>query len=62
MTRDHKPEVATEKRSEYAYWKVPDSETVVTYSLPLFHEIDFAVNEGYRKIPHGGIEEGGLLF
>ena len=28
----------------------------------LFHEIDFVVNEGYRKIPHGGIEEGGLLF
>jgi hypothetical protein len=62
MTRDHKPEAATEKRNEYAYWKVPDSDTVVTYSLPLFHEIDFAVNEGYRKIPHGGIEEGGLLF
>lgn len=62
MTRDYKPDVATEKRNEYAYWKVPNSETVVTYSLPLFHEIDFAVNEGYRKIPHGGIEEGGLLF
>jgi hypothetical protein len=62
MTRDHKPEVATEKRNDYAFWKVPNSEIVVTYSLPLFHEIDFAVNEGYRKIPHGGIEEGGLLF
>jgi hypothetical protein len=62
MTGDHRPEVATEKRSEYAYWTVPDSGALVTYSLPLFHEIDFAVNEGYRKIPHGGIEEGGLLF
>jgi hypothetical protein len=62
MTRDDKPEISSEKRIEYAYWAIPDMDTVVTYSLPLFHEIDFAVNEGYRKIPHGGIEEGGLLF
>ncbi len=31
-------------------------------SLGLFHEIDFQVNEGYRRIPHGGVETGGLLF
>jgi hypothetical protein len=62
MTRDNKPEAATEKRNEYAYWAIPGANAAVTYSLPLFHEIDFAVNEGYRKIPHGGIEEGGLLF
>ena len=62
MTRDDKPEVTTEKRSEYAYWTVPGLGVSVTYSLPLFHEIDFAVNEGYRKIPHGGVEEGGLIF
>jgi hypothetical protein len=62
MTRENKPESATEKRNEYAYWAIPGAAKAVTYSLPLFHEIDFAVNEGYRKIPHGGIEEGGLLF
>ncbi len=62
MTRENKPESATEKRNEYAYWAIPGAAATVTYSLPLFHEIDFAVNEGYRKIPHGGIEEGGLLF
>jgi hypothetical protein len=62
MTRDDKLEATTEKRTEYAYWPVPNSALSVTYSLPLFHEIDFLVNEGYRKIPHGGIEEGGLLF
>ncbi len=28
----------------------------------MFHEIDFSVNEGYRRIPHGGIEIGGVLF
>jgi hypothetical protein len=63
MTRDDKPEAAvSEKRNEYAYWAIPGSAASVTYSLPLFHEIDFAVNEGYRKISHGGVEEGGLLF
>ncbi len=62
MTRDNRPDVTAEKRIEYAYWAVPGSGISVTYSLKLFHEIDFAVNEGYRKIPHGGIEEGGLLF
>src|SRR5580658_9780744 len=62
MIRENKPESTTAKRNEYAYWAIPGTTEVVTYSLPLFHEIDFAVNEGYRKIPHGGIEEGGLLF
>jgi len=61
MARENKPEVS-EKRTEYAFWQIPNATSSVTYSLPVFHEIDFAVNEGYRKIPHGGIEEGGLLF
>ena len=43
-------------------WTAPGASTTVTYSLPLFHEIDFVVNEGYRKISHGGVEVGGLLF
>lgn len=62
MTRENKPDAAAESRNEYAFWAIPGAAATVTYSLPLFHEIDFAVNEGYRKIPHGGIEEGGLLF
>src|SRR5207248_8332853 len=44
------------------YWNVPATSFTITYSLGLFHEIDFQVNEGYRRIPHGGIEIGGLLF
>jgi len=62
MMRDNKPPVPAEKRNEYAFWEVPNAQATVLYSLPVFHEIDFTVNEGYRKIPHGGIEEGGLLF
>jgi len=48
--------------AQYAFWSTPDESITVTYSLPLFHEIDFVVNEGYRRIPHGGVEIGGLLF
>lgn len=51
-----------ERIAERAVWTAPDSSVTVTYSLPVFHEIDFAVNEGYRKISHGGVEVGGLLF
>ena len=47
---------------DFAFWDVPGTSAKVIYSLRLFHEIDFAVNEGYRKIPHGGIEVGGLLL
>lgn len=53
---------APAQQVDYAFWDVPGAAFKVIYSLPLFHEIDFAVNEGYRKIPHGGIEVGGLLF
>ncbi len=48
--------------TDYAYWNVPETSFIVTYSLGLFHEIDFQVNEGYRRIPHGGVETGGVLF
>lgn len=48
--------------SPYAYWTVPGSSFDVVYSLGVFREIDFLVNEGFRRIPHGGVEVGGVLF
>jgi hypothetical protein len=48
--------------ADYAYWISPDQTLTVNYSLEQFQEIDFQVNEGFRRIPHGGIEIGGLLF
>jgi hypothetical protein len=55
--------MATETSSpDYAFWTTGETNFTVVYSLGLFHEIDFTVNEGYRRIPYGGIEEGGLLF
>jgi hypothetical protein len=48
--------------SETASWSAPGSEFTVVYPLPMLHEIEFDVSEGYRRIPRGGIEIGGLLF
>jgi hypothetical protein len=48
--------------TEYAFWADEGNSFRINYSLPVFHEIDFQVNEGYRRIPHGGIEVGGILY
>jgi hypothetical protein len=53
---------APHPENEYAVWTAPGTAFTVSYWVSLFHEIDFQVNEGYRRIPHGGIEIGGLLF
>jgi hypothetical protein len=62
MTEEKNRGGRAERIAERAVWTAPGGSVTVTYSLPLFHEIDFAVNEGYRKISHGGVEVGGLLF
>jgi hypothetical protein len=46
----------------YAFWTSPDGSRKIVYSLSVFQDIDGTVNEGYRRIPHGGVESGGLLF
>jgi len=48
--------------ADYAKWTQPGTSFTVAYPVSLFHEIDFFVNEGYRRIAYGGIEVGGLLF
>ena len=48
--------------TEYAVWVDEATSFKIQYSLPVFHEIDFQVNEGYRRIPHGGVEIGGILY
>lgn len=45
-----------------AFWLIPGTPYEATYSLAVFHDIDFVVNEGFRRIPHGGIEVGGVLY
>ncbi|HEY7209113.1 MAG TPA: hypothetical protein VH477_02475 [Bryobacteraceae bacterium] len=46
----------------YAVWTSPDGSSTVVYSLAAFGEIDAVVSDGYRRIPHGGVETAGLLF
>lgn len=46
----------------YAVWNPPGALFPIRYSLALFREIDFFVGEGYRRIPHGGLEVGGVLY
>jgi hypothetical protein len=53
---------STTPDADYAFWTIPGTSFTVTYSLGAFHEIEFVVNEGYRRIPHGGVETGGVLF
>jgi len=53
---------STTPDADYAFWTIPGTAFTVTYSLAAFHEIEFVVNEGYRRIPHGGVETGGVLF
>jgi hypothetical protein len=62
MPLDNDSDAAPAETPDLAFWSLPQSATRIVYSIPLFYEIDFIVNEGYRKIPHGGIEVGGLLF
>ena len=47
---------------QFAIWTDSGTTPKVKYSLSLFHELDFQVNEGYRRIPHGGVEIGGILY
>lgn len=46
---------------EYSFWADPATALSVEYSLPAFYELEFLVGEGFRRIPHGGIETGALL-
>lgn len=46
----------------FGLWNPPGAPFRIKYSLPLLREIDFFVGDGYRRIPHGGLEVGGLLY
>lgn len=54
--------ILEDSQVEYAVWTSAASPLPIKYSRPLFQEIDLTVNEGYRSIPHGGVEVGGILF
>jgi hypothetical protein len=45
-----------------ATWSDPAFPLTIAYPLALLYEIEFVASEGYRRIPHGGIEDGGVLY
>jgi hypothetical protein len=54
--------MAAASEVSYGTWKLPDSPYRIRYALDALREIEFHVSEGFRRIPYGGIEHGGLLF
>lgn len=48
--------------TDYVAWTDSATGFVIEYSLPVFYELEFTVGEGFRRIPHGGVETGALLI
>lgn len=46
----------------YGEWNPVGARFPIRYLHSLLQEIDFCAGEGYRRIPHGGLEVGGLLY
>ncbi|HML17222.1 MAG TPA: hypothetical protein VK419_09355 [Bryobacteraceae bacterium] len=47
---------------KFGSWTVPESPTVVEYSLVVIEEIRHEVAEGFQRLSRGGIEVGGVLY
>jgi len=43
-------------------WSVPEHSLHIEYSAAVLDEIRTAAVEGYHRVPHGGVETGGVLF
>jgi proteasome lid subunit RPN8/RPN11 len=47
---------------KFAVWSVPDRPLRIEYSEAVLDEIRLIAVEGYHRVPHGGVETGGILF
>lgn len=47
---------------ERGFWRVAGHNLAIDYSMPVLERIRDAAIEGFNKLPHGGIEIGGVLF
>jgi proteasome lid subunit RPN8/RPN11 len=48
--------------SNFEIWSVPGQPVRVEYSAAVLDEIRRAAVDGYHRVPHGGVETGGILF
>lgn len=54
--------MSTSTTETFETWKHDETPFSILYTRELLREINFSVVEGFRKIPHGGVESGGVLF
>ncbi len=47
---------------EYGIWQASGSRLILEYQLSALEEIRRLASEGYRAVPRGGLEVGGVLF
>jgi hypothetical protein len=47
---------------ERGFWRVAGHNLAIEYSVPVLERIRDAAIDGFNKLPHGGIEIGGVLF
>jgi proteasome lid subunit RPN8/RPN11 len=50
------------ERRTTAAWRAPGHPLTIEYSIHVLEELRAATEDGFQKIPHGGIEVGALLF
>jgi proteasome lid subunit RPN8/RPN11 len=48
--------------SKFATWSAPGHDFRIEYSAVVLDEIRQTAVEGYHRVPHGGVETGGVLF
>ena len=47
---------------EFRVWEVPGHSVRVEYSDSVMQQIRMEAVEGFHRVPHGGVETGGILF
>ena len=50
------------KQQKFGAWRLLGHPQVIEYAEPVMEEIAGEVVDGFKKVPHGGIEAGGVLF
>ncbi len=47
---------------EFGTWSAPGHSLKIEYASAVLDQIRMAAVEGYHRVPHGGVETGGILF
>ena len=47
---------------DFGAWSAPEHSLIIEYSAAVLDEIRLEAVDGYLRVPHGGVETGGILF